>query len=97
MAREGWVYILASARNGTLYTGVSSDLIKRIYRHRSDATEGFTRKYQVHRLVYFEKHATVLAAIAREKAIKKWRRAWKIQLIEATNPYWKDLYPDLLG
>lgn len=89
------VYILASRRNGTLYTGVTSDLIKRIYEHRTDAVDGFTKRYGVHTLVWFEVHGDMYASIQREKAIKEWKRAWKIELIEATNPYWLDLYPGL--
>ncbi|MCL5669365.1 MAG: GIY-YIG nuclease family protein [Gammaproteobacteria bacterium] len=90
------VYILASRRNGTLYTGVTSDLIKRVWEHKQDLVEGFTKKYAVHLLVYFELHDTIMAAITREKQIKKWRRAWKIALIEAKNPLWRDLWHDLV-
>ena len=90
------VYILASCRNGTLYTGVTSDLIKRIYEHKNDLFEGFTQKYGVHNLVYFEQCEDMTVAIAREKQIKKWRRSWKLNLIEAKNPEWLDLYQDLL-
>ena len=91
------VYLLASQRNGTLYTGVTSDLIKRIWQHRNEVTEGFTAKYQVHFLVWYEQHASMETAIAREKQIKKWRRAWKIDLIEKMNPQWRDLWPEILG
>lgn len=90
------VYILCSKRNGTLYTGVTSDLVKRIWQHKSDLVEGFTSKYGVHQLVWFELHEHMMTAIQREKTLKKWKRSWKIQLIEASNPEWKDLYPDLL-
>ena len=90
------VYILASRRNGTLYTGVTSDLIKRVFEHRSDAAAGFTRRYGVHTLVWFEQHGTMESAIGREKAIKEWKRGWKIELIEASNPYWLDLYARLV-
>jgi putative endonuclease len=90
------VYILASRRNGTLYSGVTSDLIKRVYEHRTDAVDGFTKKYGVHTLVWFETHGDMYAAIQREKAIKEWKRAWKIELIKATNRYWLDLYPGLV-
>ena len=90
------VYILASARNGTLYTGVTSDLVKRVWEHKNDLVEGFTKRYAVHTLVWFEVHEDMLAAIAREKAIKGWKRRWKLELIEAMNPNWRDLYPDLL-
>ena len=80
------VYMLASRRNGTLYTGVTSDLAKRIWEHRNDIVEGFTKRYGVHSLVYFELHDDMPEAIRREKQIKKWNRAWKIELIERTNP-----------
>ena len=86
------VYILASKRNGTLYTGVTSDLRKRVFEHRNDMAEGFTKKYGVHNLVYFELHENMFAAITREKQIKKWNRAWKIELIEKENPDWRDLW-----
>ncbi len=97
MNKSSYVYILASQRNGTLYTGVTSDLIKRVYQHKSDLVEGFTKKYQVHRLVYFEQHLDIFEAIRREKRIKEWRRKWKLALIEIDNPGWKDLYPDITG
>lgn len=90
------VYILASARNGTLYTGVTSDLVKRIWEHKNNVVEGFTRKYHVHLLVWFEQHETMESAIQREKAIKEWRRAWKLRLIEESNPEWRDLYPEVI-
>lgn len=90
------VYILASARNGTLYTGVTSDLMKRIWEHKNNVVEGFTRKYHVHLLVWFEQHETMESAIQREKAIKEWRRAWKLRLIEESNPEWRDLYPEVI-
>jgi putative endonuclease len=86
------VYILASDRNGTLYVGVTSDLERRIWLRRTEQIEGFTKRYAVHRLVYVESHETMDAAIVREKHIKKWRRAWKLELIEKTNPQWQDLY-----
>lgn len=91
------VYMLASRRNGTLYTGVTSDLVKRVWAHRSNLVEGFTKRYGVHRLVYFELHGDIYQAIQREKQIKKWNRAWKIELIEKTNPQWQDLWPSLTG
>jgi len=94
--KEPFVYILASRRNGTLYTGLTSNLIQRIWQHKNDAVEGFTKKYRVHTLVWFEPHATMESAIAREKAIKEWQRAWKIKLIETNNPQWRDLYEDIL-
>ena len=89
------MYILASKRNGTLYTGVTSALAQRIWQHKTKAVEGFTAKYGVDRLVYFEAHADATGAITREKQIKKWRRAWKIELIEQCNPQWHDLYDEI--
>jgi putative endonuclease len=89
------VYILASKRNGTLYVGVTRDLTQRVWQHRSDVAEGFTRNYGVHTLVFAEFHETMEHAIAREKRIKKWRRAWKLELIEQHNPLWRDLYDEL--
>ena len=89
------VYILASERNGTLYVGVTAELGKRVWEHKNDLVEGFTKKYRVHQLVYYEMHGDMIAAITREKQIKKWNRAWKIQLIEEMNPTWKDLYEGL--
>ena len=90
------VYILASDRNGTLYTGVTSDLVKRVWEHKNNAVEGFTEKYAIHMLVWFEQHETMESAISREKAIKAWKRAWKIELIEDSNPEWRDIYPDIV-
>jgi putative endonuclease len=91
-----YVYILCSKRNGTLYTGVTSDIIKRIYEHKNNLVEGFTNKYCVHCLVWYEMHQNADSAIQREKQIKKWDRKWKLRLIEENNPGWKDLYDDLL-
>ena len=88
--------MLASGRNGTLYLGVTAHLMTRVTQHRTDVANGFTKKYTVHSLVWFENHETMAQAIAREKAIKEWRRAWKVQLIAVSNPYWLDLYPSLL-
>ncbi|WP_176592229.1 GIY-YIG nuclease family protein [Sphingobium sp. EM0848] len=85
------VYILASRKNGTLYTGVTSDLVKRLYEHRNGLIDGFTSDYGVKRLVWFETHDAMDSAIVREKRIKKWNRQWKIELIEAENPEWDDL------
>ncbi|MGQ0650822.1 MAG: GIY-YIG nuclease family protein [Betaproteobacteria bacterium] len=85
------VYILASARNGTLYVGVTSDLSRRIEAHRSGAVAGFTKTHNVHVLVYFELHSEMYEAIQREKRLKKWNRSWKIRLIEKSNPEWADL------
>ena len=90
------VYILASRRNGTLYIGVTSDLVLRIWQHRSNAMAGFVQDYGVHRLVFAEFHDTMEAAILREKRLKKWRRAWKLELIERHNPQWRDLYDELV-
>jgi len=96
MEKQPCVYILASRRNGTLYVGVTSDVIKRVWEHKNDLIEGFTKRYGVHILVWYEAHETMLSAIAREKAIKEWKRRWKLELIERSNPGWRDLYPDLL-
>ena len=89
------VYILASKRNGTLYVGVTSNLVQRIWQHKNDQAEGFTKKYKVHTLVWYEVHETMESAIVREKAIKEWQRAWKLELIEAVNPDWQDLCAQL--
>ena len=91
-----YVYILASKENGTLYIGVTNNLIKRVYEHKQGLIEGFSKKYNVHRLVYYEITNDVNSAIYREKCLKKWNRAWKIRLIKESNPFWKDLYKDLL-
>ncbi len=91
------VYILASERNGTLYTGVTGDLPRRAWMHKTDAADGFSKRYGVHRLVYAEFHECMSDAIVREKQIKKWRRAWKLELIEKTNPQWQDLYDHILS
>ncbi len=90
------VYILASRPRGTLYTGVSSDLAVRVWQHKTDKVEGFTKKYVVHTLVWYETHSDMHSAISREKAIKAWKRVWKLQLIESSNQTWRDLYPDIL-
>jgi putative endonuclease len=87
-----YVYIMASKRNGTLYTGVTSDIARRVWEHREGTIPGFTKSYGVKLLVWYETHPEVLGAIAREKAIKRWRRAWKLALIESLNPQWRDLY-----
>jgi len=89
-------YILASAPRGTLYIGVTSDLVQRIWQHRNDLVPGFTSQHHIHRLVHFETHDTMDAAITREKRLKAWQRLWKIQLVESTNPDRHDLYPDLV-
>jgi putative endonuclease len=91
-----YIYILASKRNGTLYIGVTSNLIKRIYEHKNNLIEGFTKKYNIHNLVYYEITEDVNSAIAREKQLKRWKRNWKIELIEKNNPEWKDLYFELI-
>ncbi|SHL73562.1 GIY-YIG nuclease family protein [Roseibium suaedae] len=91
MPRQFWVYILATHKNGTLYTGVTNNLLRRLYEHQSESVLGFTTRYQVKRLVWYEEHATADHAIAREKAIKTWKRSWKIDLIEESNPEWFDL------
>ena len=93
--KQPCVYLLASKKNGTLYTGVTSNLARRIYTHKHGVIEGFTGRYDVRRLVYYERHGTMEAAINREKQIKSWQRRWKINLIEARNPRWRDLYEDL--
>jgi putative endonuclease len=92
-----FVYILASRRNGTLYIGVSNDVMRRTWEHKNDLVEGFTKKYGVHILVWYEFHDDISAAIAREKRLKRWNRAWKIKLIEEHNSGWNDLYHRLLG
>jgi len=92
MHKQPAVYILASKRNGTLYVGVTSDLVKRIWEHRNNMVEGFTRRYDVHRLVWYELHESMESAIKREKRLKEWKRKWKLELIESANPNWDDLY-----
>ena len=94
--KKHYVYILASKRNGTLYIGVTNDLIRRVYEHKNDLIDGFTKKYGVHRLVYYEQYDDVVNAIQREKRLKKWNRQWKIELIEKENPEWIDLYLQLI-
>ena len=94
--KQYYVYILASKRNGTLYIGVTSDLFKRIYEHKANLVKGFTEKYKVHKLVYYEATDNVESAITREKQLKKWNRNWKLELIESTNPKWHDLYDELV-
>jgi len=96
MDRQPCVYILASGKRGTLYTGVTSNLIKRIWQHKHHIVEGFTDRYNVHVLVWFELHDTMESEILREKAIKNWKRDWKIRLIEEENRHWADLYPALM-
>ena len=96
MLKKGYLYILASRRNGTLYVGVTSDLVKRIGEHRKKLVEGFTKKYEVTNLVYYEAFEEIRAAIVRERQIKEWKRKWKTDLIQSVNPYWRDLYEDIL-
>ncbi len=91
-----YVYILASKRNGTLYIGVTSDLKKRVYEHKSGKVESFTKKYKIDKLVYFEETQDIESAIIREKKLKDWKRKWKLELIEKTNPNWDDLYEKIL-
>ena len=93
---QPYVYILASERNGTLYIGVTSDLVKRIWEHKSDFVEGFTKQHQVHTLVWYEMHGSMESSITREKQLKEWKRQWKIELIEKSNLYWNDLYPTIV-
>jgi len=97
MIKQPAVYILASKRNGTLYIGVTSDLVKRVWQHKHDAVEGFTKKYSVHTLVYYEMHTRMAEAIRREKQLKRWNRAWKIELLERENPQWVDLWPTIIA
>jgi putative endonuclease len=94
--KQYYVYILASKKNGTLYIGVTGDLVRRIYEHRQNLIDGFTRKYNVHDLVYYEIHERIEEAITREKQIKKWNRKWKLRLIEENNSGWKDLYNEIV-
>jgi putative endonuclease len=96
MERQPAVYILASQKNGTLYIGVTSDLAKRVWDHKNDSVDGFTKKYGVHRLVYYELHDDMLSAITREKQLKKWNRAWKVELIANKNAEWKDLWGEII-
>jgi putative endonuclease len=95
MPKQPCVYILASRRNGTLYAGVTAN-VKRVWEHKSGVIEGFTKRYSVHLLMWFEFHENMLNAIAREKVIKEWKRKWKLDLIETSNPNWRDLYFDLV-
>lgn len=96
MERQPCVYMMASQRNGTLYIGVTSNLIKRIWEHKTNVVEGFTKKYDIHTLVWYEIHETIGSAIQKEKALKKWQREWKMDLIESLNPDWKDLYKTIV-
>ena len=96
MSKQPAVYILASKRNGTLYIGVTSNLQKRAWEHKNDLVEGFTKRYGVHRLVYYELHNDIASAIQREKQMKKWNRTWKLELIERQNPDWGDLWGGII-
>jgi putative endonuclease len=97
MSKQYYVYILASKKNGTLYIGITNDLLRRVYKHKNDNMNGFTQRYGVHRLVYYEATEDVNSAITREKRLKKWKRQWKIEMIEKCNPEWNDLYCSLLS
>jgi len=96
VSKQPAVYILASKRNGTLYIGVTSDLIKRIWEHKNNMVEGFTKRYSVHYLVWYEVHESIESAIGREKRLKEWKRKWKLELIESSNPDWQDLYNTII-
>ena len=96
MMKTYFVYILASKRNGTLYIGVTNDLMRRVYEHKNNLINGFTQKYNVHQLVYYEQTSDIDSAIQREKRLKKWNRKWKLKLIEKENPNWNDLYEQLV-
>jgi len=93
--KKYYVYLLASKKKGTLYIGTTSNLIRRIYQHKNNLSEGFTKKYSVHNLVHYEEYNDVNVAISREKQLKKWNRQWKLRLIEESNPTWHDLYEQL--
>ena len=95
MDKQACVYLLASQRNGTLYIGVTSDLVKRIWEHKNNVVDGFTKKYNVHWLVWYEQHEDMTAAIEREKRLKSWKRQWKLDLIEQNNPEWRDLWDSI--
>ncbi|MCX5877650.1 MAG: GIY-YIG nuclease family protein [Deltaproteobacteria bacterium] len=95
MSKQFYVYILASKRNGTLYVGVTSDLVKRVWEHKNNLVKGFTEKYGVDKLAYYEEHIDAENAILREKQIKKWNRSWKLRLIEEKNPEWNDLFDEI--
>ena len=94
--KGGWVYIMSNKQDGTLYVGVTSDLIRRVWQHKEGEVEGFTKKHGLKRLVYFEPHDEIENAIKREKRLKHWSRAWKVRLIHETNPHWDDLYDSIV-
>jgi putative endonuclease len=96
VSKQPAVYIMASKKNGTLYAGVTSNLVKRIWEHKNNMVEGFTKRYGVHQLVWYELHAIMESALAREKRLKDWKRAWKLELIEKNNPDWQDLYSTIV-
>ena len=96
MNKQPAVYNLASKRHGTLYIGVTSDLVKRVWEHNNNVVEGFTKRYGVHQIVWYELHENMESAIEREKQLKEWKRRWKLELIENTNPNWSDLYPNII-
>jgi putative endonuclease len=96
LIKQPVVYILASGRNGTLYIGVTSDLVKRIWEHKNNLVEGFTKRYKVHHLVWYELHENMASAIEREKSLKEWKRAWKLRVVESFNPDWQDLYDTIV-
>jgi putative endonuclease len=96
MTKQPAVYMLVSKRNGTLYIGMTSNLQKRAWEHKNNLIEGFTKRYGIHRLVYYELHQDMMSAITREKQMKKWNRAWKVELIEQLNPEWKDLWEEIV-
>ena len=97
MDKQFYVYILTNKQYGTLYVGVTSNLLKRIYEHKNGLMEGFTKEYGIHRLVYYEAAGDAISAIEREKRIKKWNRQWKVELIQSLNPNWDDLYNSVIG
>ena len=97
MDRQSYVYLLASKPYGTLYIGVTADLVQRVWQHREKVADGFTKQYDVTQLVWFETQDEIMPAIKREKQLKEWKRAWKIALIQKSNPYWRDLYADICG
>jgi putative endonuclease len=97
MDRQFYVYMLANRPYGTLYIGITNDLIRRVWEHKNDFVEGFTREHRLHDLVWYEVHATAYEAITREKAIKRWHRDWKVNLVQRMNPAWEDLFPAIAG
>ena len=97
MPKAYCVYLMASGRNGTLYLGATSDLIKGVHQHKTGAADGFTKKYHVDRLVWFEQHESANSMVTRERQLKEWKRDWKIEMIETLNPMWRDLYGEILG